>query len=157
MPKGYVSVAFSTSTRIKKYLENNFGENVCIQPTHIFHNYMILCLAHSSIQHFDRVQDYACKMKLYINKDDYERFGCYMNPRQTQLLNIHIDFYMKTILVAICDTYLKHHPTAKLKNSIDYALNEMNITSEEWDTDSIARYYHRSRKMRSKPLLYNKS
>lgn len=151
-----VSVQFFTKPHIKAYLINNFGERPAIDSRSIFHNFLILCLAHSLHRGINEVPEYPEEMRLYISKDDYDRFGCWMNPRQIQLFNQHVDFYMKAVLVAHADTYLLHKQGALLKDALYYSLGELKLSDEEWNIESVTRYYHRSRIHREKFLMYQK-
>ena len=63
---------------------------------------------------------------------------------------------MKAVLVAHADTYLLHKPKAKLKDGLLYSLEQLKLTDEEWNIESVTRYYHRSRINRDKFLMYQK-
>lgn len=156
MPVKSVSVQLFTKPHIRAYLHNNFGERPLIDSTHIFHNYLLLCLAHSQHARIPSVPEYPVEMRIYISKIDYERHGCWMNPRQMQLFNIHVDFWMKALLVAHTDSYLIHKPGAKLKDALAYSLNELNVTDDDWDIETVQKSYYRSRIKRNKFLMYDK-
>jgi hypothetical protein len=151
-----VSVLIQTKKHIKAYLINNFGDKPFFEPEHIFHDYFILCLTQSVFTNPQRLPLYNEELKVFITKHDYERFGAWMNPKQMQWFNKHVDFYMKAIFTAYLDSYFAHSPKKKLKDAKDYALGEMNITSDDWEDETITKYYYRSRLKRNKKLLYNK-
>lgn len=156
MPVNQVSVQLHTKPHIRAFLHANFGERPIIDATHIFHNYLILCLSHSLTYRIPDVPEYPVEMKIYITKNDYDRFGCWLNPRQMQLFNIHVDFYMKTLMAAHTDSYLMHKPNAKLKDALEYAMKELGVSDEDWDLETVTKNYYRSRLRRKKPLLYKK-
>lgn len=156
MAIGQVSVELKTKPHVKAFLLNNFGERPMIDSTHIFHNFLLLCLTHSLTYRIDDVPEYPETMKIYITKNDYNLYGCWMNPRQMQLFNGHVDHSMKMLLTAHTDTYLAHKPNALLKDALLYSLGEMKIDEDDWSLETITKYYYRSRQNRNKPLLYVK-
>lgn len=157
MKPGTVPVDLKTKKHVKAYLLNNFGERPFIESTHIFHNFMILCLSHQLTYRNDEVPEYPELMKIYITKKDYELYGCWMNPRQMQLFNGHVDFYMKSIMCVFIDVYLEYYPGSQLNKGIQHALQKMKITDEDWDTESITKYYYRYRNRTGGTLLYRKN
>jgi hypothetical protein len=151
-----VSVELCTKRHIKAFLLAQFGEKPTIDSTHIFHNFLVLCLCHQLRYRIPDVPEYQEKMKIYITKRDYELYGCWLNPRQMQFFNGHVDFFMKTLLVAHADTYLMHHPKPKLKNALEYALEQIGVSDEDWDMETVKKAYYRSRLRRRTFLLKNK-
>jgi hypothetical protein len=63
---------------------------------------------------------------------------------------------MKQMLVCYADAYLNLHANKVLNSALEYGLEMMKITEDDWDVDSIKRYYHRYRVRNGKDLLYNK-
>lgn len=151
-----VPVQLFTKPHISAFLHNNFGDRPSIDSNHIFHNFLILCLCHQLQYRVPDVPEYPVEMKIYITKRDYELYGCWMNPRQQQLFNGHVDFYMKAVLVAHADTYILNKPNSKLKDALVYALDQLQIDDEDWNLESVTRYYHRLRSNKGNFLMYRK-
>ena len=151
-----VSVLLQTNKPVKAFLLNNFGPEPMIDSRHIFHNYLLLCLNHTLTFKNCEVPGYPDSMKIYISKIDYERHGCWLQPRQTQMFNLHVDFYMKALLIAYTDTYLKQSVHPQLNDALRFALEQMKLSELDWDIDTITKYYYRHRQRTGKPLLYNK-
>lgn len=157
MKHGTVPVDLKTKKHVKAFLLNNFGEKPFIESTHIFHNFLLLCLSHSLTYRINEVPEYPEEMKIYITKKDYELYGCWMNPRQMQLFNSHVDFYMKSVMTVFVDVYLEFYPHRVLKDGIYHALAKMKITEDDWEFDAVKKYYYRYRTRNGGKLLYNKT
>lgn len=156
MPVDRISVKLVTKAHIKAYLINNFGEKPLIDCKHIFHNYLLLCYSHSLTYKMDDLNRNSVEMNIYITPDDYNRYGCWLNARQMHFFNCHAEDYMKSLVIAMADTYLEVHPQPKLKNALEYALRQIKLTDEDWDMETVTKFYYRHRKYTGKPLLYNK-
>lgn len=156
MSSGMVPVELYTKKHIKIYLQNNFGDKPFFKPDHIFHNYFMLCLSQGVFTNPQRIPTYPEKIRVYITKWDYQRFGCWMSPKQMLWFNTHVDFYMKTVFRTYVDSYINHMPNPVLKDAFQYALTEMKITDDDWELETIKKDYYRSRKKRGKKLLYTK-
>lgn len=148
-----VSINIKTHKHIKAYLEANFGTPVQFKRDSIFLNKLILCLNHNLYQHYDRVGNFPDKLMLKVPIDVYHRYGCYMNDRQEQLFNTFVDKFMKEKFKSHADDYLELMPKKSLKNAIQYALEHMNITDDDWEFETIKRFYHRYRTVNNGPIL----
>jgi hypothetical protein len=147
---------FKPTSRLRPFYSITLVLEPMIDSRHIFHNYLLLCLNHSLSFKNNEVPGYSEAIKIYISKIDYERHGCWLQPRQTQMFNLHVDFYMKALLIAYTDTYLQQSINPQLNNALRFALEQMKISELDWDMDTITKYYYRHRSASGKPLLYKK-
>lgn len=151
-----VGVILKTNKHIKAYLISNFGDCPVIDSKSVFHNHFLFCLTHRLVQHMDTVADYQESCKLYITKDDYERYGCWLNNKQAHLFNMHVDSMMKNEIVIRIQMILEYNSQATLSSAIYDSLKRMGLTDEDWNPESITRYFHRYRQRKGLPLLYDK-
>lgn len=151
-----VSVQLHTKAHIKAYLTNNFGEKPLIGSTHIFHNYLLLCYSHTLTLNMDEMGQNTIPMVIYITPSDYRNYGCWLNARQMHFFNQHVDEYMKSLLVAYIDSYMDLHKSPRIKDAAAYALKRLNISEDDWEWDTIKKYYYRHRLRNDKPILYNR-
>ena len=154
--KDHVSVEINTTRQVKAFLMNNFGKEVVFPRGSIYNNHMILVLSKAYTRHEDDVAEYAETVKVYISIDVYERYGCYLNKTQMMYFNTFIDEYMKKVLCCYVDSYLRIVPDAKLMKAIEYGMDMIKISDDDWQTDSVKRFYHRYRTRNGLPLLYEK-
>jgi len=152
----FVSVQVKTKRHIEAFLKNNYGNPVRFDRNAIFHNYFLLCLSHTHFQHANRVADYPIELKLQVPIDVYERYGCYVNEVQNRFFNTFVDAHMKVLLCNYADTYLHMSDKMNLTKALEYAMDMIRVSDQDWDFDSVKRYYHRYRVRNGKPLLYNK-
>lgn len=151
-----ISVKLLTKKHIKAYLINNFGEKPLIDCKHIFHNYLLLCYSHSLTYKMDDLNRNSVEMNIYITPDDYNRYGCWLNARQMHFFNCHANDYLQALVCAMADTFLEVHPNPKLKDALEYALKYIKLSDEDWDMETVTKFYYRHRKYNNRPLLYNK-
>ena len=152
----YVGVQVKTRKHIHAFLKNNYGSPARFDRTTIFHNHFILCLSHTHYQHANRVADYPIEIKVQVPVDVYERYGCYVNEVQTKFFNTFVDAHMKVLLVNFADTYLHMSGHRDLTKALVYAMDMMRVSDDDWDFDSVKRFYHRYRTRNGLPLIYNK-
>lgn len=152
----YVSVQVKTRKHIEAFLKNNYGSPARFDRTTIFHNHFILCLSHTHFQHANRVADYPVQMKIQVPVDVYERYGCYVNEVQNKFFNTFVDAHMKVLLVNFADTYLHMDGHKNLTKAIQYSMDMMRVSEDDWEFDSVKRFYHRYRIRNGKPLIYQK-
>lgn len=151
-----VGVLLKTKKHIKAYLISNFGEFPVIDSKSIFHNHFLFCLAHRLLRDMDKCIEYTESCKLYITRDDYERYGCWLNKKQAHLFNEHVDTMMKSEIVIRIQMHMEYNEKATLNSAILDSLKRMGLTDEDWNPESIVRYYHRYRQRKGMPLLYDK-
>lgn len=152
-----VPVQLYTKKHIKAYLLNNFGPKPCIDSTHIFHNYLLLCFSHTlqlNIEQF--LKGHTEEMAIYITRSDYKNYGSWLNARQMHFFNRHVDQYMKDILFAKIDTFLEMDKKPVLKEAIYYGINNLKVTDDDWEYETIVKSYYRYRTRNNLPLLYVK-
>ena len=149
----HVSIDIKTHKHIKAYLENNFGKPVHFSRNSIFLNKMILCLTHDRYRNYKDIAEFEYDLKISVPLDTYYRYGCYMNLRQEQLINLFIDKLMKIQFTSHVDTHLELSEKKSLTKAIYYALDHLKITEEDWNFDCVKRYYHRYRTENNLPLL----
>ena len=150
-----VPVLFKTEKHIKAYLLNNFGERPSFDCSNIFHDFLLLALSHTQRNHLNEIQEFPESMTIYITKSDYKNFGCWLNLLQMKYLNKHIDAHIKEKLVLFLNTYLDMSTKKNLSLAIEFALVALNISEEDWDPDSIKRFYHRYRKRSGMPSIFD--
>ena len=151
-----VSVHFNTTKHVKSFLANNYGEKPMFDSNNPFHDLLLLSLTHTTTWSYNKCVLYPEDTKIFISKDDYLRYGCYLNKLQNKILHLHIDRTMKLMMVCHANAYLNLSSTKVLKNALEYSLEMMKLTEDDWDMDSVKRYYHRYRVRNGKELLYNK-
>jgi hypothetical protein len=154
--KDHVSVQIKTTRQIKAFLTNNYGQDIVFPRGSICCNHLILVLSKAYMRHEELIADYSEEVKLYISIDTYNRFGCYLNKTQTMYFNMFVDEYMKAKLCCYADSYLRIVENAKLYKAIEYAMDMIKISDEDWQTDSVKRFYHRYRIRNGLPILHDK-
>lgn len=153
----HVGILLNTKKHIRAYLLNNFGEKPVFDNKHIFHDFLLLCLSHQLTFNANNFIEYPDTCKIYVTKNDYDRYGCWLNLVQTHYFNMHVDSYMKALLVSYTDSYLSLSQNKKLISALEFSLDVLKVTDNDWSVESVTRYYHRHRKRTNKPLLYNKT
>lgn len=148
-----VSVIISTEKHIKAYIEKNFGVSVPFANSKFINSLIKLCLMHDKLRDSKRKRKYPCEVKLYIPIDSYERFGSYFNPNQSCKFNHIVDEYLKHIVASHITAYLHVSPVPVLKEAIYYALDRIKLDDDDWEYDSVKRYYSRYREEHGLPTI----
>ncbi len=144
MIKNY-HVEIPVSKQVKAYIENNYGNNVPLITSSAFNSLLQMALSHRQKQHVKRVSKKLVLLKIQLPFCYMARFGAYVNPLQGSQFNNVIDSMLRTIVVEYIKSYMDSRENPKFKNAVEYALDRLNISIEDWDYDSISKFYYRYR------------
>lgn len=148
-----ISVTINTEKHIKAYIEKNFGATVPFSASKFFNSLIKLCLCHHKVRDADRKKKYEHPITLYVPIDAYERFGAYFSPNQACKFNHIVDDYLKNIIASHITARLSLAPNPVLKEAIYYGLERMNLNDDDWEYDTVKRFYSRYRDENGLPKI----
>jgi hypothetical protein len=157
----YFTIEIPCKPWIKKYLAANFGAKPNLKEDPCLYHFFIRLLKRSLTMQDHRIDlsKYRSNVTVLFSEDVFRRVGFRLSKTDIEAFNVFCEGYIKKQLIIHIDSHLRYNDN--LANAIRTAQEEFDFSDDDFQFDSIKKYYVRNsifyKKFIASPLLENAS